>query len=111
MEEKLRPFHHPSLDIGARFDLVGLGCAGELPGQREHAVIGAFLSVSPTSLVLTIANIVAVPLDDTWYWGLLIVYVSLLQDTLSRIPPILPLLCCYYPPWGGCLCCRIRCHP
>ena len=28
--EKLRPLHHPSLDIGARFDLVGLGCAGQI---------------------------------------------------------------------------------
>ena len=45
MEEKLRPFHHPSLYIGAHFDLVGLGCAGQLPGQRQHAIIGAFLSV------------------------------------------------------------------
>jgi len=45
MEEKLGPFHHPSLDLRARFDLVGLGCAGQLPGQRQHAIIGAFLSV------------------------------------------------------------------
>jgi hypothetical protein len=43
--EKLRPFHHPGLDIVARFDLVGLGCAGQLPGQRQHAITGAFLSV------------------------------------------------------------------
>ena len=45
MEKKLRPFHHPSVDIGARFDLVGLGCAGQLPGQPQHAIIGAFRSV------------------------------------------------------------------
>jgi len=45
MEEKLQPFHHPSLDIGARFDLVGLGCARQLPGQRQHAIMRAFLSV------------------------------------------------------------------
>jgi len=45
MEEKLRPFHHPSFDIGAHSDLVSLGCAGQLPGQRQHAIIGAFLSV------------------------------------------------------------------
>jgi len=43
--EKLRPSHHPSLDIGARFDLVGLGYAGQLPGQRQHAIIGGFLSM------------------------------------------------------------------
>jgi len=30
MAEKLRLLHHPSLDIGARFDLVGLGCVGQV---------------------------------------------------------------------------------
>jgi len=45
MEEKLGPFHHRSLDLGARFDLVGLGCAGQLPGHLQHAIIGAFLSL------------------------------------------------------------------
>jgi len=80
---------------------------GPAPGRDYW---GFSLCVSLTSLVLTIANTVAVPLDDTWYWGLLIVYASLLQDTLSRVPPTLALMCCYHPPWGRCLYCRIRCH-
>jgi len=45
MEKKLPPVHHPSLDIGARFDLVDHGCAGQVNYTYQASAISRLLGL------------------------------------------------------------------
>jgi len=109
MEKKLRPVHHPSLDIGARFDLVDHGCAGQVNYTYQASAISWLLGLFSQREFNAVGSdhgwYRCNSLDDTWHRRLLNVY-----DTLSRIPPTLAWLCRYHPPWCGVPFGRIRCH-